>query len=300
MSSERKQIRVSREWLELLKKLPQAGRIIVIGGSDTGKTTLCQWLLSKLPQESRPALVDSDIGQSQIGPPTCIGWRFAGSPLYEFFFTGDITPATSPTATLAYTVRCVWDAETAGARLVLMDTSGYLGGRGGFELKSNKLELLSATGPGLQVVTIGDSPDLRRLLAAWHRDERVTIHRLPQAEVLQAKSRALRVEWRRARFEEYFGGLDLRKISLSQRALSGLSTAAELQAAGKDWRDLEGLLVCFHDAQRRGICLGLLHRLDLKERELLVRAPETAEQAEGIMFGTLRVTAEGQEIGRIT
>lgn len=117
---------------------------------------------------------------------------------------------------------------------------------------------------------------------------------------MQPKSRPQRVEWRRARFAEYFGGLDLRKMSLSQMALSGLSTAAELQAEGKEWKDLEGLLLCFHDAQRRGICLGLLHRLDLKERELLVRAPELATQAVGIMFGTLRVTVEGQEIGRIT
>ena len=133
----REQIRISRQWLDLLKELPQErGRIIVIGGSDSGKTTLCRWLLSKFPALARPALVDSDIGQSTVGPPACVGWRFAGQTECQYTFTGDITPATNPTATLAGTCKAVRDAEAAGAGLVLIDTSGYLGGRGGFELKS--------------------------------------------------------------------------------------------------------------------------------------------------------------------
>lgn len=311
MTAERQQIRVSREWLELLPKLPATGRIVVIGASDSGKTTLCRWLLAKLPANSHPALVDSDIGQSTIGPPACIGWRFAGSIACEFFFIGDTTAAFNPSATLAGTWRAVTDAEAAGASLVVLDTSGYLGGRGGFELKSAKLELLSISclpqggqsksghGP-LHVITLGDSPAIRRLLAAWRLDERLTIHRLPQAEVIQQKTRPQRTEWRRQRFAEQFQGADLRRISLRGYALSGLATASELQAHGLDFNDLEGLLLCFHDSRRRGLCLGLLQRLDLREQQILVRAPQLAESATGIMFGTLKLTAEGVEIGRLT
>ncbi|MEN6403448.1 MAG: Clp1/GlmU family protein [Armatimonadia bacterium] len=305
MDTGARQIRVSRAWLQLLKELPQTGRVMVVGGSDSGKTTLCQWLLSKLPAEARPALVDSDTGQSQVGPPACVGWRFAGTSQSQLFFVGDITPAANPSGVLAATVRSVLDAEAAGAGLVLVDTSGYLSGRGGFELKSGKLELLSTCGPqacqsALQVITVGESPEIKRLLAAWHRDERLVVHRLPTAETMQQKSRPQRMEWRRAKFAEYFAGTELRKVSLERLALSGLATSGELQAAGKDWNDLEGLLLGFYDTQRRVQCLGILKRLDLRGREMLVRAPETAEQAVGVTFGTLRVTAEGQEIGRIT
>jgi polynucleotide 5'-hydroxyl-kinase GRC3/NOL9 len=268
---------------------------MVLGGGDSGKTTLCRWLLSKFPPEARPALVDSDIGQATIGPPACIAWRFAGKTEFEFTFTGDITPALNPTATLSGTVRAVRAAESAGAGIVLMDTSGYLGGRGGFELKSGKLELLAP----LHLICLGDGPDIKRLLAAWQGDPRLTILRLPQAEVLQQKSRQQRAAWRQKRFNEALAGAELRKISLCDKALSGLPTAAELTAAGHETSELQGLLLCFTDNQRRGVCLGLLHSLDLRNQELLVRAQQAAETATGLMFGTLRLTAEGLEIGRI-
>lgn len=306
----KEQIRVSRQWLDLLKQLPlgsgspqENGRIVVIGGSDTGKTTLCRWLLSKLPEQTRPALVDSDIGQSTVGPPACVGWRMAGRTDYEFTFTGDITPATHPTATLAGTCRAVFAAETAGANTVLLDTSGYLSGRGGFELKSAKLELL-APGPGskrpLHAILIGDSPEIKRLMAGWYKDPRLTIHRIAQSEVLVQKTRTQRTEWRRQRFAEALAGCDLRRVTLRGKQLIGLPTAAELKAAGHEVSELEGLLVAFGDRQRWGLCLGRLQQLNVKAQEILVRAPQPAEMAESIIFGTLRLTAEGLESGRIT
>lgn len=295
MSAAREQIRVSREWLDLVKQLPESGRVIVIGATDSGKTTLCRWLLSRLPEGARAVLTDCDTGQSQVGPPACIGWRFAGHSDYRFFFVGDTTPATMPAVALAATWRAVTEAEAAGGGLILLDTSGYLGGRGGCEFKNAKLELLAPA----HVVLIGDSPEIKRLLATSHRDERLTIHRLAQSDSIQQKTRAQRTEWRRSRWAEQFAGLDLRKISLKGKAISGLPTASELRTRNLTFHDLPGLLLGFHDGQRHGMCLGLLHALDLRGHELLARAPKEAETAPGIAFGLLRLTAEGQEIGRI-
>ncbi len=299
MTTTREQIHVSREWLDLLKRLPAAGRIIVIGPSDAGKTTLCRWLLSKLPAESRPALVDCDPGQSRVGPPGCVAWRFAGTNDHEFFFVGDTTPATTPATALAQSVRCAWAAEAADARLVLVDTSGYISGRGGLELKCGKLELLSTARHQPQVIMIGDSPEIRRLLAAWRNDDRLVIHRLPHSDHLRQKTREQRTAWRVERWTEQFAGLDLRRISLQGKALSGLPTASELQARKLSFADLPGLLLGFHDRERRGLCLGLLQSLDLRGQELLARAPKQAEDAPGLQFGLLRLTPEGQELGRI-
>jgi len=146
---------------------------------------------------------------------------------------------------------------------------------------------------------LGDSPEIKRLLAAWRADDRLTIHRVPQSENLQQKTREQRTAWRRDKWAEQFAGQDLRRIKLPGKALSGLPTASELKARSLTFADLPGLLVGFHDRQRRGVCLGLLHSLDLRGGELLARAPHTAEDAPGIMFGLLKLTAEGQELGRI-
>ena len=210
MTTAREQIHVSREWLDLAKRLPPRGRVLVVGASDSGKTTLCRWLMSRLPMEARPALADADTGQSQIGPPGCVGWRFAGTHDFGFFFAGDTTAATCPVATLAATVRAVTAAEAAGATVVLVDTSGYIGGRGGFDYKCAKVEVLAPA----HVIVLGDSPEIKRLLAAWRTDDRVTIHRLSQSERLQQKTREQRTAWRTEKWAEQFAGTDLRRISL--------------------------------------------------------------------------------------
>jgi polynucleotide 5'-hydroxyl-kinase GRC3/NOL9 len=295
MTTAKEQIRVSREWLELIQKLPDAGRVVIIGAADAGKTTLCRWLLSRLPESTHPVVVDADLGQTQVGAPGCVGWRFAAEKEHRFFFVGDTTPATTPAVALAATWRAVTEAAGAGGKFTLVDTSGYLGGRGGYELKSAKLELLAPA----HVLLLGDSPEIKRLLAAWHRDERLTIHRLAQSDSIQQKTREERTQWRQERWAEQFKALDLRKISLKGKSLSGLPTASELKTRQLTFADLQGLLLGFHDRQRHGVCLGLLHSLDLRGQELVARAPAEAETAPGIMFGLLKLTAAGQELGRI-
>ncbi len=49
-------------------------RIIIIGPSDTGKSTLTLFIANKLLNKGlRPLIIDSDIGQGELSPPTCIG-----------------------------------------------------------------------------------------------------------------------------------------------------------------------------------------------------------------------------------
>ena len=49
---------------------PQAV-VLVIGSNDTGKTTYCRNLVEQgVSQGLKVGLVDADVGQSQVGPPT--------------------------------------------------------------------------------------------------------------------------------------------------------------------------------------------------------------------------------------
>lgn len=287
------QIRISREWLQLLEALPGGGRVLVVGPSDSGKTTLCQWLVGKLRERAPTAWVDADVGQSQVGPPACVGWRMAGAERESFYFVGDVTPATVPLAAAAATARAVHDAEAQGAGVAVIDTTGYLEGEGALALKSAKLELLAP----LDLLAVGDSPPVRRLLAAWHRDQRLRVHRVPTAEGLRRKTPAERCEWRQRLFAASFAGCDLRRVGLRGLALSGLPTARELADRGLQWSDLSGLLVGFHDARRRGIVVGLLHSLDLRGGEMVVRTRPEAESAVGVSFGRIRLRPDGASLG---
>lgn len=287
------QIRVSRQWMQLLEALPGRGRILVVGPSDSGKTTLCQWMVGKLRERTPVAWVDADVGQSQLGPPACVGWRMAGADTESFYFVGDVTPATVPLETLAATVRAVQDAESQGAGVVVIDTTGYLQGPAALSLKSSKLDLLAP----VELIALGDSPAVRRLLAAWHQDERVRLHRVPTAEGLRRKTPAQRADWRQQVFGACLAPCDLRLIDLRGLALSGLPTTSELAARGLQWSDLAGLLVGFHDKQRRGITLGLLQSLDLRGGKMLVRTRPEAEGAAGVVFGRIRLQPNGASLG---
>ena len=53
------------------------GVVMLVGGSDTGKSTLARDLLaSAIAAGKTAAYIDADIDQTTVGPPTCIGLRF--------------------------------------------------------------------------------------------------------------------------------------------------------------------------------------------------------------------------------
>ena len=64
-----------RAALELAFAAVSEARVsVVIGASDAGKTTLIAALASELASRGEPVgVVDSDVGQSEIGPPATVG-----------------------------------------------------------------------------------------------------------------------------------------------------------------------------------------------------------------------------------
>jgi len=53
--------------------LELGGAVMVLGAPDTGKSTLCRYLVYRAFAAGHPAaLVDLDLGQSHLGPPTTL------------------------------------------------------------------------------------------------------------------------------------------------------------------------------------------------------------------------------------
>jgi len=76
------------------------GLYLIIGATDTGKTTLIAALAKHLAKKSAVGIVDADIGQSHIGPPATVGWSIVEKAEFDFSkldcrgmsFVGDISP----------------------------------------------------------------------------------------------------------------------------------------------------------------------------------------------------------------
>lgn len=98
-------------WKEIADRAAGSGAavVMVIGGSDTGKTTLVERLAGRFAGEGPTAVVDLDMGQSHVGPPTTVAWARVGGAGEGGGFPGwnGLTPdgvyftgATSPVGSL--------------------------------------------------------------------------------------------------------------------------------------------------------------------------------------------------------
>ena len=121
--------------------------LLVLGASDTGKTTLLESILRSWDSGEPLAVVDCDIGQSHVGPPTTVAWGLIERPFTGWrqvqaqgmAFTGDVSPEGNLEAFLDAVERMVERARRQAARLVI-DTTGLVDGELGLALKRLKVE----------------------------------------------------------------------------------------------------------------------------------------------------------------
>jgi polynucleotide 5'-hydroxyl-kinase GRC3/NOL9 len=124
---------------------------MVLGAPDTGKSTLCRYLIYRAyAAGQRVALVDLDLGQTHLGPPATLGLGLFPPRLpgdggvfpEAFAFIGQTSPVG---AILEVTVGCralVDEAHGRGYSRVVVNTSGFVQGTGALNLKSSQVELL--------------------------------------------------------------------------------------------------------------------------------------------------------------
>ena len=119
-------------------------KILVLGGVDRGKSTYCRFLTRRcLETGQRVAVVDTDVGQKDIGPPATltlgypeVAQSLAEVPPVAWYFLG----ATSPAGHLLPMIVGVRQlVDTARAAYIIINTTGFVTGPGRV-LKGYKIE----------------------------------------------------------------------------------------------------------------------------------------------------------------
>ncbi len=285
-------IDVPDQWLALVERLPSRGRIIVIGPTDSGKTTFAWWLAEELSAEGGVVLVDADVGQSRIGPPACVGWLQYGADRGEFEFVGHVSPAPRPASALAATVRMALRGQRlARPRWIVVDTTGYVDGPGALRLKTAKIQLLAPA----TVIAVGHGARLDHLRWPWRGRSDVRWLKLEPAEACVQKTWEQRARWRQELFAQWLADGREWEFELDHLALHHVPQASAIDKMRAEGR-LDGTLVGLDDENGIGLCLGLLRDMDLAASRVWVWAPEQARDARGLRLGAIRLRPDGSPI----
>ncbi len=143
---------IPAEWDRVAQRIidQKLRKVMVIGGMDTGKSFLCNYLANRLRSAGLvPAVLDCDLGQSDIGPAGSLGLLITAEPLVllaerpatHLYFIGAHSPSQVMTQFLAgisHLLRCGLDSADG----VIINTTGMNLGDAARLLKSAKMDLV--------------------------------------------------------------------------------------------------------------------------------------------------------------
>src|SRR5262249_6958771 len=176
------------------------------------------------------AIVDADLGQSEIGPPTAVGLGWPRAPMARppdaevmgLHFVGAPSPRDPLHETVVRTGPLRARAFALGVERVIVDTSGLVHGEFGRVLKQAKIDLVA---PDL-VLCLQRDGECEPILRPYAGERRPTIVRLQPATAARRRPAEERRLRRERAFEAYFAGarpvtLDLGRVVLREPALYG-------------------------------------------------------------------------------
>jgi len=124
----------SKKIEELKEKISRDDLIMVLGGMDTGKTTLTRGLLETLGGK----VIDTDPGQPGLGPPGLITSGSYAEGVEDAYFVGDFTPR----GNLVEVITGVAKVEKGSGRPCFVDTDGWVEGGAAGAYKGGLISLL--------------------------------------------------------------------------------------------------------------------------------------------------------------
>ena len=291
-----------KEWYTVLGDLEEhKGIAILLGATDTGKSTLAKFLITHLCQIGlKVALVDADIGQSFLGPPTAIGLALFKSPpdwegnlLPEIFFVGSNTPEGHIPIHLKGVKRMVEKAISYGARVILVDTTGFILGEAGKELKRKKIDLISPQ----FILVLQRSREVENILELYKENPLYKIYRLPISEQVKSRSYEERRTYRMRKFREYFKDSEIKELAIDGIRLEGKvldSTGFAIPLEWSIW--IKGLLLALKDVNDETLGLGVIENFLEEEKILRISTPLTNfKNVQALQLGSLKLNSSYEE-----
>ncbi|MCM8771608.1 MAG: hypothetical protein NC926_06080 [Candidatus Omnitrophica bacterium] len=266
---------LKKEEFEIFLK-KEIKKIMFIGGSDTGKTTLIKNIANFLFEKEEVYIFDCDIGQSHVGPPTTIGYaklkEKIGDDFYlnpeKLYFTGIIAPSFSINEFLTGVIKINNYLENKNGK-ILVDTTGYIRDKLAISLKINKIEILK---PDF-IILLEKENELEEIVRflkySGMKYERIKIENIP------VKSMEERANYRKKIFSKYFQNLKELIIKLNEVSIKMINFKNLNKFSDVFEIDLKGFLCCLKNKFFEDIVLGIIK--EKRDEEIKILIPKEIE-----------------------
>ncbi|MEM2103491.1 MAG: Clp1/GlmU family protein [Candidatus Bathyarchaeia archaeon] len=212
---------IPQSWIEASEKLASSktrpATAVVLGTVDSGKTSFCTYLINRLLSNGqRVAIIDGDIGQSDIGPPCTIAYALPSKPVTDLFnleadnayFVGVTSPSKSVEKTISGLVSLKNEVFSIKPDFIIVNTDGWVYGE---EAVNYKVKLVEKISPD-QIFCIQQDEILTPLSSSLKNFEIVTIDSPP---AIKQRSREKRRNLRELGYIKYLKNAKVQSIPIS-------------------------------------------------------------------------------------
>jgi polynucleotide 5'-hydroxyl-kinase GRC3/NOL9 len=219
MSHRGNSLDIPSSWRPALDAARAGGRLLLLGQTDTGKSTLAALLANEAHGAGRTTyIVDADVGQSSIGPPACVGLGRVHAEVSSLDdlepaaidFVGACSPVRHLLQTATSTAVMTDAARQHGAEAIIIDTTGLVNGGIARALKGAKIRLVA---PDF-VVALQQEDEVEHLLAPYRTKATPQVLRLHVSRAIKTRAREERAARRQRSFGAYFA--DASSVELSR------------------------------------------------------------------------------------
>lgn len=214
------------KWRELAEGLATRGKILVVGETDSGKTTFSTFLLNTaLSRGLSVALIDADVGQNDVGWPGTIALAFPSKPVSwlgelepaAIYFVGSNTPMGCEDAVVSGVLKLL--RKASGRDVIIVNTDGWVSDRRALSYKSRLVESVE---PDTLVVMEGGGAS--EALARMFEGTDVRVVRVPTPPAAKGKERELRKARREMSYLDLLSRASVKLLKLGEVRLWGLYT----------------------------------------------------------------------------
>lgn len=201
--------------------------VVVIGGVDSGKTSFCTYLLNEaVKRKWKVAIIDGDLGQSDVGPPSTIGFSHITTPVKDLFeiraedvhFVG----LTSPSGAVNSVIEGLTEAKNRALKtdldLLIINTDGWVEGT---EASKYKIQLTERISPSV-VVGIRQRNELTPILTSF-KEKNITID---SPKDVQRRNREKRKILRELGYKKYLKQARVQSFTLNVVKVQGAPLAS--------------------------------------------------------------------------